>query len=1187
MDIITNDCTQTTPEIYIRVCDINVNLVVFCGQTLSGLSETIDSFYQSPVRGSNCVTALLTVLPYELTPDDFEIYLEECEKGTKFERCTQFVQSDKSVYVFMQAGQLLTPSVLRYSGYFFEDSGCPLLFIPVLSEGKQLPSSFDNLPIGGVTSDLSLLIKNNFVCITTKPLNLEAEQYYATLIKAAISYGVFGLTKVSCAGIIGRNLAAQDLYDIVLSTGLTDSIRNLIDDFVLMHITLPLNEADANIELLSSYVSDTIFEKSSVNVYVTNICSYFSNVEIEGLFYPEDKDSKLTVDLDNFEIHRIVENVQDMLLPRYFFWGRRCLVNDKTKITFKQGHNNIQEVAIAEDIVNNYTVAANGNVIEITMCPYFKLTCIIPVYNDEMHLSEAVSSIINGELDFLPNVQIVLVNDGSTDGSHCICQSLAERYPYNVKYVQIEHSGVSVARNIGMSFAMGQYIMFVDADDTLDSNLLQLGVKYLDNKKNDDIDFIVFPLKLFGIDCLPDSDLDFRFAENDVIDIRVEPQKVQYSACGVLMRSCAIKHLTFDTDLTVGEDAEFMYRAFSEKQTYLTCKDAFYNYRIGPSKYGDEIYLAIRQLADALGGSSDYAQYTIMQSLRRVVLTTPAQGEVKDDATFDNAIACIAQAISYVSNETITNARHFTRQQKEYMLCLKHGAITITNNAFYAGEEYIQSFATDINIDYMRERNGCLAVSGYFCLPIYTDVTLIATHMQEEYQASLCCDDRHAVTICNRQVYGGKSFEFSIPLASLCDGEIITFKLKYHAMHGNVNPVLQQNYIFIGRSIIVHAQAEEVRIDAATPDKIADVLQNMGKKEHVQEFISMYPLMSNSRIWLFVDSGVDVLEQSAARHMYEHSFGFEDGIIKHLVLSADETGLLADDGVIAYNSKTYLLMCMFAEKIIVSDPNEIIRLCKLSSLITADFVYLPNNVLTAQDRLWLQELTGAPIELIALISDEEREFLPNGMIKTSASHVLGNPRFDALVNHGKPRILFMPSFRKHLYIDKDRYNPAFKDSEYAIKIGDLLLEEQFLDVADELGISVDFAPHENTYIQSPDFEMDESITVVPLAIPRFGMSQNAAMLITDTLPAYDFAYLGKPVVYYQFDSDGTFPQDGACFGENVTDFDELVQLLRGYMQSGFALKPQYSQAVEGFFAQTRGKSCQLIYRRLTETSCLT
>lgn len=94
---------------------------------------------------------------------------------------------------------------------------------------------------------------------------------------------------------------------------------------------------------------------------------------------------------------------------------------------------------------------------------------IIPVYNCKAYLSSCVESILAVGV---PDFEVVLVDDGSTDGSGALCDALAEKYP-QVQAVHQENGGASAARNRGVREAGGEYILFVDSDDSLDSDLLR------------------------------------------------------------------------------------------------------------------------------------------------------------------------------------------------------------------------------------------------------------------------------------------------------------------------------------------------------------------------------------------------------------------------------------------------------------------------------------------------------------------------------------------------------------------------------------------------------------------------------------------------------------------------------------------------------------------------------------------
>lgn len=106
------------------------------------------------------------------------------------------------------------------------------------------------------------------------------------------------------------------------------------------------------------------------------------------------------------------------------------------------------------------------------------VSVIIPIYNAQNYLRECVSSIISQTYS---NIQIILINDGSTDESWKICKEL-EKIDSRIIAVTQENGGVSVARNTGLSMATGKWIMFVDPDDALDKKIIEKLLNKLDKE---------------------------------------------------------------------------------------------------------------------------------------------------------------------------------------------------------------------------------------------------------------------------------------------------------------------------------------------------------------------------------------------------------------------------------------------------------------------------------------------------------------------------------------------------------------------------------------------------------------------------------------------------------------------------------------------------------------------------------
>ena len=114
-----------------------------------------------------------------------------------------------------------------------------------------------------------------------------------------------------------------------------------------------------------------------------------------------------------------------------------------------------------------------------------KVSVILPVYNVEPYLDEALTSLTSQTLD---DIEIIAVNDGSTDHSEEILKKYQEHYP-NISYYNQQNQGQSAARNHALRHATGDYIYFMDSDDKADLNLLQLCYDYAQQTQ---ADFIFF-----------------------------------------------------------------------------------------------------------------------------------------------------------------------------------------------------------------------------------------------------------------------------------------------------------------------------------------------------------------------------------------------------------------------------------------------------------------------------------------------------------------------------------------------------------------------------------------------------------------------------------------------------------------------------------------------------------------------
>ncbi len=97
------------------------------------------------------------------------------------------------------------------------------------------------------------------------------------------------------------------------------------------------------------------------------------------------------------------------------------------------------------------------------------VSVIVPVYNVEAYVSKCLQSIVQQTYD---NLEIIIIDDGSNDGSDQICEQFAKKDD-RIQVIHQENRGLSAARNLGLDRCNGEYILFVDSDDYLDSSMIE------------------------------------------------------------------------------------------------------------------------------------------------------------------------------------------------------------------------------------------------------------------------------------------------------------------------------------------------------------------------------------------------------------------------------------------------------------------------------------------------------------------------------------------------------------------------------------------------------------------------------------------------------------------------------------------------------------------------------------------
>ena len=188
------------------------------------------------------------------------------------------------------------------------------------------------------------------------------------------------------------------------------------------------------------------------------------------------------------------------------------------------------------------------------------VSIIIPVYNLEKYIQFNIDNMLSQTYE---NLEVIYVDDGSTDSSAQIIKSAAEK-DLRIKYYYKENGGVSSARNFGFEKANGEYIMFVDGDDFIHKKAVEL---YLTSIKNNGTDIAFSPAE--EVNSLEYKDEEYVNTADTVFDAGLLTEKkyqmLAVSVCVKMFKKSAIGNERFMSEFKIGEDRIFMAKILAQK----------------------------------------------------------------------------------------------------------------------------------------------------------------------------------------------------------------------------------------------------------------------------------------------------------------------------------------------------------------------------------------------------------------------------------------------------------------------------------------------------------------------------------------------------------------------------------------------------------------------------------------------
>lgn len=419
----------------------------------------------------------------------------------------------------------------------------------------------------------------------------------------------------------------------------------------------------------------------------------------------------------------------------------------------------------------------------------FKFSIVVPIYNVEKYLVETMESVISQTIGFEENIQLILVNDGSTDNSEEICLKYKEKYPENIVYVKQENGGVSSARNKGIEYIEGKYVNFLDGDDKWSLNALEIIYEFFE-KNSDAIDFVVARKQFFeakeGFHFL-----DYKFEKTKIVDVFEDYKFVQMDVTSVFLKSSVAKEFKFNENLKYGEDADYINNILLEKHKFGVIREAVHLYRKrldetsalqtakkSKSWFIDTIeYFHKKVIGNSIkiyGKIIPYVQFMVMYDLQWRLKKTnyDALNEKEKNQYIENLIELLKNIDDYI----IIEQKNINSKFKLYALSLKYGKDITNELEFKDGNFYfnnieiykIKNNKKLLKIEHIEIKEDVLQINGKttFAIPISNYEVYYTTNLDNKIKIVLQ-EDINSIITFRGDILKNYTFNIEIPLKDL------------------------------------------------------------------------------------------------------------------------------------------------------------------------------------------------------------------------------------------------------------------------------------------------------------------------------------------------------------------------------------------------------------------------------------
>lgn len=865
---------------------------------------------------------------------------------------------------------------------------------------------------------------------------------------------------------------------------------------------------------------------------------------------------------------------------------------------------------------------------------------IMAVYNVEEYIGEAIESLTNQMLDFEQHVQVVLVNDGSTDNSEDICLKYRDMYPNNIVYIKKENGGVSSARNKGLEVAEGKYINFLDPDDKLSPNVLLRVGEFFEQYYNE-IDIVTIPLHFFGSK-KGEHPLNSKFKGNRVINIEEEPKSIFFSSSSSFVKASCLIGRAFDEQLHYAEDGQLMNSIVLDKKAYGIVSNAKYLYRkrengssaidqSGTTKdwYIDYInQFSKRLIEDSLlryGEVLPYIQYLVVYDLRWRIQRESLLDSNMTEEEKEEFKSLVKEVLTYIE-DSIIELLPIKGWYKIFIMKLKYGnkldnfaEIDFFNNdgILRVKDSKITNLKESVIAVQNIEVSKGIIIEGYIEIPLGSEAFEIVANINNQNIIAEKIDriDKD-IKAWDEVIHKRVGFRVKIDIEQYGFGDIkLLIKMGNYLIRPKI--WIDRNvrlYSFIDKSYFVDEEYcivftynsfvvlhNSLKVELGREYRFYQELKKKGKKKlGLYRWMILFLKKINHRpIWLMMDR-VDRADDNA-EHLFKYANNQKDGIKKYFVLdknSSDWNRLKEIGKVIEYGSIKHKLLYILCNKMISSHTADFARHqlggegILLRNFASFKFIFLQHGIIK-DDLSYHLNRYNTKFDIFITSAQKEYDSIVNGeyYYDDKVVKLTGLPRYDRLVNDDKKQIFIIPTWKKDAVGPVDPvtrmriYNPNFKDSDYFKTYNALINDKQLISCAKEYGYKIMFYPHPEIYQQISDFDRNDYVQFVDKEVSYQKLLKESSLLLTDySSIAFDFAYMKKPVLYYQWYEnhyeEGYFDYETMGMGPVYEEYDQVIASMIQYIKNSCKMQEKYVKRVEQFYKYTDTDNCKRVYEEI-------